>query len=269
MAKRKAATKRKVNIRKSRLKDDKAVTEGKFEEAFGHIDPGVAASAAAGNRDELLNESDDHDADIGFNFSRGEVDVIMDEEELDVAEMQEDENDNTVSNDLSDCVGFGNADYFDVKDILELSDKVGPTSLDIIQELKDNCISKGSKSTYTSSIVLFLSYIYRHDTSLLHKSWIKTIKTLSFGIQDEKEKQKDEKKTLRKLLMKCDKGCPPFDFGSYSAQHFLKYLLALENKDGKRFCLSSYNSRLQLKNKKVKEGFKLGRARCLLLYMSA
>lgn len=234
MTKRKATTKLTGNKSKSRRKVAMAEVEGAFEEAFGHVDPDRGL-AAAGN--DGLDNSDEHDADMGFALSRGDVDRIMDEEELD-EEAKEDENNYNEEN-----IGFGNADYFDVKDVLELSDKVGPASLNIIDDLKDNCISQNSKTTYTSSLVLFLTYIYRYDTHLLHNSWIKTIKTFSFGIQNEKQKEKAEKKTIKKLLMNGDNDCPPLDFGSYSAQHFMKYLLSLQTKDGERLGLSSYNSR--------------------------
>jgi len=43
--------------------------------------------------------------------------------------------------------------------------------------------------------------------------------------------------------MQGDIKCPPIDCEEYCPKHFMKYLLSLETKEGKRFGLSSYNGR--------------------------
>ena len=59
-----------------------------------------------------------------------------------------------------------------------------------------------------------------------------------------------------------DLKCPPLDIENYTAKQFMKYLLSLETKDGKRLGLSSYNSRrsalfnlFQFYSKKQNEDF--------------
>ena len=190
--------------------------ESSFEDAFGHVDPYEA--------EESIEEHPIAVVDIGNE---------------DINNEDEDETNNTIDNesatgegDNDHDVGFGNADYFDVNDILELSDTV-ESSTDIIKDLKDNCISKNSKSTYTCTLVSFILYIYKFGRPLLHKSWIQTINTFSYMIEDEKEKDRIDKKTIKKLLMIGDLKCPPLDIENYTANHFMKYLRSLETKDGK------------------------------------
>ena len=51
------------------------------------------------------------------------------------------------------------------------------------------------------------------------------------------------KKMIRKLIRRGDENCPPIDFDAYEPSHFLRYLLALQTSEGKRFGPSTYNSR--------------------------
>ena len=76
----------------------------------------------------------------------------------------------------------------------------------------------------------------------MHKSWIRILKTYD-QMENEKDKEIKVKKMIRKLLRRADENCPPIDFETYEPAHFFKYLLALENSDGKRFGASTYNSR--------------------------
>ena len=95
------------------------------------------------------------DDDTNFVLSRAGVDTFPDENEEEMAGQV------GVEGNGNEDVGFGDADYFDMKDILELSGRRDVSEKDdIIKDLKDNCISKNSISTYTSAIVLFLLYIY-------------------------------------------------------------------------------------------------------------
>ena len=48
---------------------------------------------------------------------------------------------------------------------------------------------------------------------------------------------------IRKLLRRANKNCPSINFEIYKPAHYFKYLLALENSDGKQFGASPYNSR--------------------------
>ena len=57
-------------------------------------------------------------------------------------------------------------------------------------------------------------YYYKFDKYRLHKSWIQTLNTFSFNIQDEKKKDKVIKKTIKKLLNHVNETAPPIDFGT-------------------------------------------------------
>ena len=76
----------------------------------------------------------------------------------------------------------------------------------------------------------------------MHKSWIKLL-CIYTNIQDEKEHDMEVKKMIRKLIRRGDENCPPIDFDAYEPSHFLRYLLALQTSEGKRFGPSTYNSR--------------------------
>ena len=76
----------------------------------------------------------------------------------------------------------------------------------------------------------------------MHKNWIQLLKTYDM-MENEKDKEIKVKKMIRKLLRRANKNFPLIDFETYKPAHFLKYLLALENSDGKRFGASTYNSR--------------------------
>ena len=204
-----------------------------FEGAFGHINP----EGANISREQVEVRADRNDDDIDFNLARAAVEDNDDDEAI----LEDDRLVGDVDN-VDHNVGFGNADYFDVNEILELSANIVSSS-DIIQDLKDNCIAKKSKNTYTSTIVLFILYIYKFDRNLLNKSWIQTINSFSYKIKDDVRKLKIDKKTIKKLLLQGDMKCPPLDWENYCPKHFMKYLLSLETKDGKRFGMSSYNGR--------------------------
>ena len=76
----------------------------------------------------------------------------------------------------------------------------------------------------------------------MHKSWIKIFGTYRKP-QNENEQDIQVKKMICKLLRRADKNCPPIDFDSYDPSDFLRYLLALQTTEGKRFGTSTYNSR--------------------------
>ena len=59
---------------------------------------------------------------------------------------------------------------------------------------------------------------------MMHKAWLKMLESFSYGIEDEKKREKALKKTLRKLLQKADENCPPLEFEKYKAKDFMVYL---------------------------------------------
>ena len=207
-------------VRRNVMESSQAV-ETSFEDAFGHIDPYAEAE------EESIQEPPIPVVDTIMNNEDTITNNEQDETNIQV------DNESATGGDTNDHdVGFGNADYFDVNDILELSDTVESSS-DIIKDLKGNCISKNSKSTYTCTLVSFILYIYKFNRPLLHKSWMETINTFSNGIEDKKEKDRIDKKKIKKLLLIGDLKCPPLDIENCTAKHFMKYLLSLVTKDGK------------------------------------
>ena len=114
-------------------------------------------------------------------------------------------------------------------------------SQDEIKQLKKDYIGKNSKISYRYSLIIFLFYIFKFDKHIMHKSWIRILKTYDM-MENEKAKEMKVKKMIRKLIQRADQNCPPIDFDTYEPAHFLKYLLALQNSDGKRFGASTYNS---------------------------
>ena len=114
-------------------------------------------------------------------------------------------------------IGFGCADMYYATDLLDIGRNgkemnVAETTNDIIRDLKLGCVANNSKQAYKSAIVSFLQYIYKYDKYLLHNTWIKSLKTLSYKVSNEKKKDSIEKKTIKKLLAKADEKCPPIDF---------------------------------------------------------
>ena len=73
--------------------------------------------------------------------------------------------------------------------------KDGLVSTDeVINKLKHGCVAKDELCAYPASLRLFLLYIYNYDKYLLHRSWIKSIKTFTYGIEDKRKKMKAMKK---------------------------------------------------------------------------
>ena len=63
----------------------------------------------------------------------------------------------------------------------------------------------------------------------MHKSLITSIKTFTYGIEDEKKKMKAIRKIILMISKEADENCPPIDFEYYSAMHFVEYLLLLRS----------------------------------------
>ena len=114
------------------------------------------------------------------------------------------------------------------KEKMDLS--YGQNSEELLKDLRVGCVSDSSKMLYESSNVLFLFYIFQCKKYLMHKIRIQTIGSLSYGIQDEREKTRTIKNTIKKLLQKADEPCPLINFKEYNAQDFMIYLLSLETK---------------------------------------
>ena len=113
----------------------------------------------------------------------------------------------------------------------------GETTDDIIRDLKLGCVANNSKKCYTSAIVSFLQYIYKFDKFLMHKTWIKSINNFTHNVRAKKKKKSIEKRMIRRLLNKADEKCPPINFETYEAKHFMK---SLGNNCGRRLSIASY-----------------------------
>ena len=143
MPRKRTARRRDTPRRQVRRKvmDSSQAPETSFEDAFGHIDPYAEAEEESIEEPPIPVTNED----------------INDEDETNILQVLD--NESATGGDTSNDhdVGFGDADYFNVKDVLELSDTV--ESNDVIKDLKDNCISRNSKSTYTCTLVSFILYI--------------------------------------------------------------------------------------------------------------
>jgi len=139
--KRKNSATAKKNSSRVKRKVTQSDVESAFEGAFGHIDPKGADIAS----EQVEVRADRNNNDIAFNTVLAAVEEDNDNDEDTNNKVEED----TVvgGDDVDHNVGFGNADDFDVNDILELSGNIQSSS-DIIQYLKENCIYSNSKSTY-------------------------------------------------------------------------------------------------------------------------
>jgi len=150
-------------------------------------------------------------------------------------------------------IGFGNADMYDVTELLEYGGEDTGTEEDdngkgvitdkVINNLKHGCVAKNSLRSYTTALSTFLIYIFKFDRYLMHKSWIRSIKTFTYGIEDERKKFKAMRKTIMVLLKKADANCPPIDFPNYPVRHFIKYCLSLRSGKGQRLSTASYNNK--------------------------
>ena len=197
-----------------------------FETAFGHI-PTTETPAEVANEKEPPQNQDEDDVGIAVHMADREDD-------------DEDMNNEGVEdlfNDDEGNVGFGSPDFYDVKELIELSLEdadIGAEyeSQDEVKQLKKDYIGKNSKISYRYSLINFLFYIFKFDKHIMHKSWIRLLKIYDMM---ENEKEIKVKKMIRKLLRRANKNCPPIDFETYKPAHFFKYLFALENSDGKRF----------------------------------
>ena len=143
-------------------------------------------------------------------------------------------------------VGFGNADFYDTREIMELATEDGNIggnhdSLDDVKNLKSSAVADESKKTYRYSIINFLYYIYTKDRKMLNNSWLAILDAYN-TVQNEKERVRGIKMMIRKLIRRSDEECPPIEFEKYKPEHFMKYLLSLEM-NGKRLSASAYNGR--------------------------
>ena len=152
----------------------------------------------------------------------------------------DDDNDESAAlrNENEEDVGFGSADIYDVEELIESSkmdvssqkkESEYETTGDILKDLRVGCVSNSSKKSYESANVMFLTYIFKFNKNVMHKTWIQTINLLSHRIEEEK-KDRSIRKTIKIILRKADEACPPIDFSSYGAKDFMVYLLSLETK---------------------------------------
>jgi hypothetical protein len=103
----------------------------------------------------------------------------------------------TVERESEENIGFGSANVYDVEELFEIanidvknrkSEADYECTDDILKDLRAGCVSNASKNLYQSANVLFLYYIYEIHRYLLHKTWIRMLTSLSFGITDKNKK---------------------------------------------------------------------------------
>ena len=221
-----------------RIRRETAGANLAFESAFGHI-PATPVAEAPPREAEVVPAATvvvnrDEDDDFGVHWTAHDDD-------------EDNENKEDIYNEEEGDVGFGSPDIYDVQELIELCLEdpgidVEHNAHDEVKQLKKDYIGKNSKISYRYSLVNFLFYTYKFQKHLMHKSWIKILGTYR-NIQNEKEQEIQVKKMIRKLVRRADENCPPIDFDSYKPSHFLRYLLALQTSEGKRFGPSTYNSR--------------------------
>ena len=71
------------------------------------------------------------------------------------------------------------------------------TTDDIIKDLRNGCVSLGSKSLYESAHILFLLFIFKRQKNLMHNTWMRNLNTFTFGVLDEKILNRKLKATIK------------------------------------------------------------------------
>lgn len=237
--------------RRGRPKGSRNKKSSKRQKKQSEINEDFAAAFGEASEVRELNQSDyGEEPDFHTNILNSRHD---DDEVLDGSSKDDDEDADDVAVDVNDeVVGFGTADQFDVCELLELAREAEVDDKNIVKtveqelkEIKDGCVGKRSKSTYICSICDFLFYTFEFNRNLLHNYWIKAIKSFSYGITNKKKREAAIKKTIRRMLeiQNESKVPPPLDFDNFEAEHFMKYLLSLQGKNGKRLGLSAYCNR--------------------------
>ena len=229
---------------------DVAGIDTAFEAAFRHVHQNAAASPSQPTP-SIRQPENQRDSAAPASAPPNEVEN-EEEENFHFQILQVNNNDDYESDkDVIEegKVGFGAADMYDVTELLEMGSEIideFDDSMDpdkIINSLKHGCVAKSSQRSYSLSLVTFIMYIYEFDRYLLHNSWISSINTFTFGIQNEKKKKRKMKQTITSLLRKADEACPPINLQKYSAKHFIKYLLSLRSPKGERLSPASYSNK--------------------------
>ena len=138
-------------VQRNVIQQSQAALESSFEDAFGHVDPYAEAEESIGE-EPLIPVVD--------TIVGNEDTINEDEDETNIVD-----NESATGGDNDHDVGFGNADYFDVNDILQLSETVGSSS-DIIRDLKDNFISK-IRNLLTLVLLFLLLFISTNSTAAI------------------------------------------------------------------------------------------------------
>ena len=191
-----------------RIRHETAGVNLACETAFGHVPTTETPAEVANEKGPPQNQDEDG---IGIAVHMAD----REDEDKDVNnEGVEDLFDDNEGN-----VGFGSLDFYDVKELIELSLEdadIGAEyeSQDEVKQLKKDYIVKNSKISYHYSLINFLFYIFKFDKYIMHKSWIQSLRTYNM-MKNEKDKEIKVKKMIRKLLRRADKNCPPIDFETY------------------------------------------------------
>ena len=232
----------KKKTKRQRQLEAAATADDAFERAFQNV-PAIDNIGEIEEEKQADNVNEKNTDDISeetetFGLNLLPNGIMDDEEEVPTDEDNSNENEEAIHEDDHN-VGFGAADMYDVEELIELShmnlrgegnSKEYESTDDIIKDLRVGCVSENSKKMYESANVMFLLYIYKMNKHLMHKTWLQTINSFTYGIRDDTKKTKMKKKTIKKLLHKADETCPPINFKDYSAKDFMIYLLSLQTK---------------------------------------
>ena len=194
-----------ITISRRRQQLDTIAADKAFGAAFSSIDPTIDDKTMPTTKQAHPNPQ------VESNHSRVEGDEDQqDQLHLQMLQVNQDGDSNDEGGEIDgeeEDVGFENADMYGVTKLLENlhdsenlveeeeEEEDGLVSSDkVINKLKHGCVAKKLLRAYTASLSLFLIYIYKYDKYLLHRSWIKSIKTFTYGIEDKRKKMKSMKK---------------------------------------------------------------------------
>ena len=250
--KRKGRPKGSKNKRPSRRRRllDIAAVDVAFEAAFGGVPPDAEPSQPTPSPQQQEQDEDHRDpaapASAPSNDEENEDEVNF---HLQILEANNDDDNISIDEKEEDEIGFGAADMYDVRELLEIGKETKDEEDEeddpekVMNSLKHGCVADSSLRSYNLSLVTFITYIYKFDKQLLQNSWIRAINSFTYGVQDEKKLRQKMKRTIKQLLVKADESCPPINLQEYSAKHFIKYLISLRSAKGERLSSSSYSNK--------------------------
>ena len=187
-----------------------------FETAFGYISTRETPAEVANEGDEKEPPQNQDEDDVGIAVHM--ADCEDDDKDVNNERVED------LFNDNEGNVGFGYPNFYDVKELIELSLEDADIGAeyelqDEVKQLKKEYIGKNSKISYRYSLINFLFYIFNFDKHIMHMSWIRILKTYDM-MENEKGKEIKVKKMIGKLFQRADKNCSPVGFETYKSAFF-------------------------------------------------